>query len=198
MSTSWIILVVGLWAVVLLLVVVVLGLSRRVEQLQAHGTAVDAPAGISQEVAGPAVGDHLPIPQQYRELLQMGHGGHPRLLLFMQAGCGPCVSLAAEVSESRRADEQHLLSGAQITLVTDKEGAKTFDHLGARLAVIDDFPNFSREIGVPGTPYAVTLDVTERVAAGTFLWNVALLRDVVRQASLGDSGATPALPVTFG
>lgn len=197
MSAPWIVLVVALWAVMLLLVVVVLGLSRRVEQLQAGVVAGDAPAAMPPESAGPVVGERLSIPEQYRELLQMGHGTHPRLLLFMHSGCGPCISLAAQVSESRGADGQHLLSGAHITLVTDEDGATSFNHLGVRQAVVDDYPNLSREIGVPGTPYAVRLDATERVVAGTFLWSISLLRDVVSQAGLGDSGAEPALPVTF-
>lgn len=193
MSTPWIVLVAVLWAVVLVLVVLVLGLSRRVERMQQDLTPSGGAAGFP---AGPAVGERLPTSDQYRELLRSRETKQPRLLLFMHADCLACRGLADEIDATRGTDGQHVLGGGNVTLVTDEDGATIFDRLGIRQAVVEDYQSFKRALGVPGTPYAVALDAAERVKVARFVPNVARLRDVALEAGFVEASFQPALAVT--
>jgi len=153
-TTWWIVLFVACWGTVLLLGTAVLGLIGRVQQLEAQ----PRPIHHSSPSRGPEVGSPLPaIPGE-----SSGPGVDSQgLLLFLSPSCGACVRLADALRQPGASDR---LRADLVTLVTDIDGEVAFVDLGAAQVLVQDDGEVIRALGVPATPYAITVS-----SAGTVL-----------------------------
>ncbi len=129
MSGAWIGLFVALWLVVMLLVVLVLGLIRRVKELEglpaARGPALPT-------VGGPPVGSSAPVVAGYERLTTSGRGSLDHVVLFLGSSCGACRKLAGELKgeelETLMADSAGEI---ELVVVTDPDGGETFAGIDA-------------------------------------------------------------------
>lgn len=173
MSGAWLVLFIGLWLVCITLVLLVLGLSRRIDVLESR----DSPGA-------PRPGDELRGRFLGRQLADVAveAGVAPNasdvagLYLFVSEHCGPCQLLASDLAEEtdgRVAD----VVGSRVTIITDQSGA--FDGLGATSVIVDPDGLVMSKFAVSATPTGIALDeqgvVTEALIANR-------LRDVRRLA----------------
>lgn len=150
MSGPWIGLMVALWLVVLVSLVLILGLIRRVQELE---SGMPGSVGVLPEVE---VGSRLPLPSGYELLLDAAGLKRAGVLLFLRSGCGPCArvadALAGDVSDW--ADD---LALASLIVVGDPAGAERFPT--DRLTVVPDEDNVLYDaFGVRATPAAIAVD----------------------------------------
>jgi hypothetical protein len=163
MSAGWILVVVALWLTVVVLVVIVLGLSSRVSELQVAGAAsrsTPPPAG-----RGPTSGLPLPVVAGYEHLLGGDSASANVLLLFLRSSCGPCRALADELQESLTGDS---LVDVRTTLITDRDGAAEFAQLDVSSLVVEEHEELTRALDVPGTPFVIAVDEHGVVRGATF------------------------------
>jgi hypothetical protein len=80
--------------------------------------------------------------------------GQARLLLFVSAGCGTCRRLVEQVTSPAWTVPTALLG-------TDQTPVAAAD--GNRVAVLNDGPRISAELGIRVTPFALVVDETGRV-----------------------------------
>ncbi|HEY2551248.1 MAG TPA: redoxin domain-containing protein [Streptosporangiaceae bacterium] len=174
MPVGWAIAVVALWVAVIGLAIVILGLLRQVTPaLERAGGST----GFSPSAQGPPIGDELPsfaartADGQVIDESQLR--GKPALLLFLSPGCGPCQTLAAEMS---RTDLGSLAD--EILVVTAEEGLAGLD-LPPSLRVIAEL---SREVSdaleVAGTPFAIAVDPAGVIRAKRIPNTVKHLRSI--------------------
>lgn len=160
MSAAWIVLILMLGVTVALLMVVVLGLISRVNELEARTSRAPTDALV-------VPGDHLPVVPGFEISALTMTGGTKRLVLFLSSLCGPCRKLADDLRATR--DEPPLLGTSELLLITDREGASSFADVGASHIVIQTAAELTRAWGIPGTPFAVAVDETETIIATGFV-----------------------------
>jgi hypothetical protein len=162
MSGAWLVLFIGLWLLCVVLVLLVLGLSRRIQSLEsstplaelAAKVHADARAKVRQELLGA---------QRGQEAVKAGivgpTGGMAGIVLFLNKQCGPCETFAADVAANL---ERHPgkglaeLLGARVTVVTDQAGA--FDEFGVTAVIADPERAVVRDFAVTSTPTGIALD----------------------------------------
>ena len=154
---------VALWLVVLVLIVLVLGLSRRVRDLSKRldqrpvgGDDMDSP------IRGPRIGSTLEL----APVAKRGEEGRDRIVLFLNSSCGPCHVLADELAAAREGGYLNLLAGTELVVVTDDLGAKFYGGLGADEVVVQPANDISTQLGINATPYGIAVD-----AAGVVRWS---------------------------
>lgn len=153
MPIGWAIAVISLWAVVVALAIVLLGILRQAVPALERATAVlSTTAGAGSMVLGPGAGTRLPLAL----LGDIGAEatGHSRsVLLFMTPGCGPCKSLAEEMS---RTD----LSGmaARLLVITGPDGRAELGIPGDVPIVPERGREISEPFSVSATPFAIAVD----------------------------------------
>jgi hypothetical protein len=175
-TPPWIVLFMTLWLVVVAETVLVLGLSRRLTALEAAGTLVLAAS--SGTMGAAPVG--APIPRLAADRLaipSMDASIKSSVILFLSAGCGPCLKLAQEL-------KGHTLGpnagdDFEIIVVSNEAGTAHFSHIGR--TVLDPVGTLATSLGVPGTPFAFAVD-SQGIIRGVGLPNA--VDDVKR---LGDA-----------
>lgn len=185
MSGAWLVLFIGLWIVCMLLAVLVVGLSRRIQSLESNGLAsaaasvrADATRDVEEQFLGKQLAERA---------LESGveglAGGLAGVILFVSEHCGPCQALAADVgaelTKLGRSDEAGLaeLLDTRVTIVTDQTGS--FDALGATAVMIDSDGSVMNNFGVTATPIGITLDDNGVVIAASLANE---LRDIEKLA----------------
>jgi hypothetical protein len=155
MPVAWAIVIVVLWAVVIGLVLVVLGVIRQLTPILERIASGQAQA--VRPAQGPPIGEPLP------EFTGRGSNGEtvaaadlrdgPGLLLFLHSSCGPCRILADELST---ADLGGL--AAELTVVTDPGDMGNLMLPAGLRVVLQSDDEISEALGVRVTPFAIALD----------------------------------------
>lgn len=154
MPIGWAITVVVLCMAVVALAIVVLGLLRQVTPVLERAAA--GATGPDHHMLGPAIGSVLPhfaARGDGGEVTDEQLRGHPAVLLFLTAGCGPCKSLAEEMS---RAD----LSGlaGKMVVITGPDGPRDLG-IPEGLRILTELnKEVSGPLSVVGTPFAIAVD----------------------------------------
>lgn len=166
MPAPWVALIVVLWAVVIMLTVVVLGLLRRIQHLQPSPLPAAAPR---PTLSGPTLGRLVPVVDGYEELAPRPLDHRPRVVLFLSSSCGMCVKVA-EGLRSRYAclDAPTCFDDVDLVLVTDPAGATSLADL-ASLVISQTDGKLSERWQIPGTPYAVAVGDDGIVRAASFV-----------------------------
>jgi hypothetical protein len=150
-------LVLALWVVVAALLALVLGLGRRVRDLEgnrAGGTMVVTRPEIS--TLGPVVGSRVDFPGASPPGI-VGTEARDRLVLFLNSSCGPCHLLGDEVIAAR---DDGFIFDSDLVLVTDELGASFYGGLRASTVVVEPSSELSRALGIHATPYGLAVDAT--------------------------------------
>jgi len=188
MSGAWLVLFIGLWIVCMLLAVLVVGLSRRIQSLESNGLvsgAASARADATRDVEEQFLGKQLAeraVESGVEELA----GGLAGVILFVSEHCGPCqalaADLAAELTKLGRSEETGLaeLLDTRVTIVTDQTGS--FDALGATAVMIDSDGSVMNSFAVSATPVGIAID-DDGVVIAASLANE--LRDIKKLARAG-------------
>jgi hypothetical protein len=157
MTGTWTALMVALWVVVVVLLALVLGLSRRVRDLETNrsgGTVVVKGAELS--TLGPVVGSTVDLPGASPRGIA-GIEARDRLVLFLNSSCGPCHLLGDEVIAAR---DDGFVFDSDLVLVTDELGASFYGGLRASTVVVEPSSEISRALGIHATPYGLAVDAT--------------------------------------
>ena len=170
MAAPWIALMVALWLVVVFLAVILLGLIRRVNDLEDAARRAALP-----RVPRLVTGRQLPDSEN---LTVAEWRGRKLLLLFLSSGCGSCQRLADELRAAKCDEEPSPLGELRLVLITDPGGATRFAGLGASDIVTQTSSELTRAWGIPGTPYAVALDEDGVVGAIGFAGTRTALRKI--------------------
>jgi thiol-disulfide isomerase/thioredoxin len=177
MSGVWIGLFVALWAVVLLLVVLVLGLIRKVGMLQ---LAQDVPSEVAPSSGGPLSGKPAPGVPGFSQLTSAWDTSRSRVVLFLSSSCGPCRKLAGQLGEV--AGDRYMVlpprEDVDLVVVTDPGGVELFDSLGAAQILVQSASEVSRAWSVPGTPFAVAIDAAGVVRRSAFANTADQIREL--------------------
>jgi hypothetical protein len=185
MPAAWIVLIGALWLVVLLLAVLVLGLVRRVSQLEAVQLTI-SPANAPNTPYDDqrlAPGAMLPIAAEVERLWSGDRGRAKRLFLVLSSRCGPCRKLADELREGWRTGE--MVDELELVVITDPDGVASYADLGASDIVAQTAGQVSRAWGVPGTPFAVAVDASGLISASGFARTPAGLREIAETLEAG-------------
>lgn len=162
MTTVWVLVLIALTIAVGLLALYSLGEGRRVLRAvsQRSSDVVFLPS--ADRGHGPPIGDQAPtLPPTATNRPAGTATGAPRLVLFAEAGCGPCTVLAADLSR-RPVDA----NGTDLVVVIDEEAfAKKF---GDEWTVIVD-PDWqvAGTWQVTGTPHVTLIDQHGHVSQNT-------------------------------
>jgi hypothetical protein len=161
MTTTWMVLVIVLWAAVLLLITLVLGLSRRTQDLAAALHQSSAPTRAAQtEVLGPRVGTFVELESEAQSLTVRGSPRSKRIVLFLNASCAPCHMFGDELIAAR--EDGFVFDGHDFVLVTDELGADFYRVLSPNEIVVQRTNEISRRLGINATPYGLAIDSTGR------------------------------------
>jgi hypothetical protein len=170
MPAPWAVLIVVLWSIVIMLAVMVLGLSRRIQHLQSASLPVTVPRPAR---TGPTVGELAPAVPGYEELDHKRLDQRARVALFLNSSCGMCRRVAEELRSSTAHPEQHnRLEDIELVLVTDPLWPEPLTDLGS-LVVTETDRRLSEAWRVPGTPYAVAIADDGTVRAASFISGLA-------------------------
>lgn len=169
MTTSWMALMIALWVVVLVLIALVLGLSRRVRELS-EGLA-GGPAGLAGAravIKGPEVGSTIELvpPSSSPMSTKEGTQERDRVVLFLSTSCGPCHALGDEIVAAR--NDGFAFNGSELVLVTDELGTDFYRALQADDVLVQPANEISRRLGINAAPYGVAMD-----ASGIVRWSGA-------------------------
>lgn len=170
MSGAWLVLFIALWAVSAMLVVLVIGLSRRIQILESLTASADRhgrdPA--PERFLGKNFSEHA-----IESGVATRTDGIAGVFLFLSEHCGPCQQLSSDIASNLDASGAKGLAGAignPVVIITDQSG--TFDQLGATKVVIDQDESIRRGFEVNGTPVGIALDregaVVEALIANRF------------------------------
>lgn len=184
MSGGWIALFVALWLVVLILLTLVLGLSRRFQALESK-LAADSPVDLYEGT--PTVGTTLPL-----DGLRRGPLEHEKftgaVLLFLDAACVPCRALSEELAAAGEASLSELI-GSDVIVITGEGGTEIFGAMEPT-SLITDTGALKRSLGIHVSPFGLAVDSKRVVRAKKVLGGL----DDVR--ALGAACAAPLLEVT--
>jgi thiol-disulfide isomerase/thioredoxin len=163
MTTPWVVVVIALWVAVIGLVVLVLGLSQRLNQVAARATTIAMPGG-SRTMGAIAVGAAVPEPTVEKLGLTTSHaqGVMTSVALFLSPGCGPCLALGEAFEEA--SEDLIYDANAEVVVVTNTEGATRYAHVGR--IVLDDDGDVARSMTVPGTPFGIVMDLQTGTVVG--------------------------------
>lgn len=166
MTTSWMVLVIALWVVVLVLIALVLGLSRRVRELSDRIVGGSALQDTHAAINGPEVGSTIQLVPPGSSPLSAGKDGEARdrVVLFLNTSCGPCHALGDEIVAAR--EDGLVVDGSDLVLVTDELGADFYRGLRADDVLVQPTNEISRRLGINATPYGVAVD-----ASGLVRWS---------------------------
>lgn len=170
MPVPWIILVVLLWISVIALVVMVLGLNRRLFALESSFStgAVAGPVKFFSDAI--AVG--TPLPHQEALLGPITERGRT-VLLFFRAGCTPCHELAeklAAAGDQARLDNLDAGAHKLVVVTNNADGAASFGNIGR--VVVDRDDELSRALGVNSSPAGLGVDRNGIVCSKAVLGSV--------------------------
>jgi hypothetical protein len=184
MPTGWAIVIVVQWLAIAGLIIVVLGILRQMASL------IDrAATGPVMRILPPAaeVGTRLPA---FASTADGGAtepaallAGRPAVLLFLSAGCAPCLSLAAEIAGSDLPGEL----GSALIVIT-APGSESVARLpaGVRVMAVPD-AECDRVLGIPGRPFAMAVNADGVITARQPVNTLAQLAGIATSAwSLDD------------
>ena len=172
MTSPWIALVAGLWLAVLFLLATVVGLSQRLSALEAAAGTLPGSLAIGSGSVGPAIGQPLPDERAFARLSAVGSDTLPMVVLFLSAGCAPCLRLAEAVAEARlHRTAQGDFAGLRLVAVTDLSGQAQFAKAVDAL-VVDASGELAKSLNIQLTPFGVALDRGAIVRASTPLRSV--------------------------
>jgi hypothetical protein len=179
MSTPWIILTAGSWAVLVLLVVMVLGLARQLAELHIAIQALTSAAKPSVPSTEFEPGGPLP------ELRGFTPVPRPALFLFLSSSCAPCQDLAIDLQAAggRPGWTQHFSKGEiETVLVTDERGAAKYQDLALDQVLVQKDGDIARALGVSVTPYGVMADTEGILRAGRVVNSLSDMRTLLDAA----------------
>ncbi len=192
MQGSWIALFAALWAVVLFLLVLVLGLSRRIGILEAelgNGSSDRGPLD-----GAPAVGDLLPLPKGHEEVRWGSRSGAGQVVLFLSPMCGPCLTLGERLKDLSGNDSglPEALRDTEILIITDVGGEPIYGDLGigAQLVTQSD-SEIARELGIRVSPFGLGIDangIVRAVALPNTVADVEAIADACRLTEAAQAG----------
>jgi methylamine dehydrogenase accessory protein MauD len=178
MSGWWLASYVVLWLLVVVLSVVVVALARQVGTLHLR---LGPRGALEVDDEGPALGEApeavSTIDLDGRDVV-VGGPGEPQLLLFVSPGCPVCRDVLPSLPAAARAGR---LTPYVISDAGPEDTARSYwhDRPGAPLIPA---PEVARDYSVPGTPYAVVLDVMGVVRAKGTVNNLEQLEGMVDTA----------------
>jgi len=173
MSVGWAVAIVVLWLAVVTLAVVLLGVLRQVTS--ALDRLARQPA-TPMQASGPAVGSTLPDFTAHDAHGEMVDAAQLReqssVLLFLSPGCGPCRTLAEELTRSDPAQ----LAGF-LTVVTEPGGVDELQlPAWLRVAVLPEDTQVEL-FGIPGRPFVIAADQDWSVRGTQLLNTVGQITD---------------------
>jgi hypothetical protein len=171
-STGWGILFVALWLTTIVVVVICLGLSRRLQGLEAKVNGAQHP-----EIA-PDPGTIIDL--EPLRAAAAGIGEAKTAVLFVGAGCPHCERLLGEIRNLSH-DIVDLV-GAPVVIVTNDVAAAS--GVGAS-QIVEDNGSIQMSFGVRATPVAVTIDREGRVLASGPISSPLVLREMIAAKSAG-------------
>ena len=185
MATSWVVLYCVLWAAVLVLAVLVLGLSKRTQQLS---SLIRANRSRAADVGGPEVGSIFPlIPGDVHPV-----GSSRRVILFLVSSCAPCRKLAQSVTFAP-GPRGSAGRGFELLLVTDAQGAKDFAGIGASLVFVENKREVSENLRIKATPFGIAVDRFGTVRGTTVPHSWADVVSLADKCTAGDASSAPAV-----
>jgi hypothetical protein len=194
MSTPWIIAFAVLWATVLLLALVVLGVLRRLvgvlERAENYlptgsgGTALGLDPGARASPFEGILGERGAVSSE--ELLR-----NTTLMLFMEADCGPCATLAQELHGIR-----DTIEGVTFYVVLDEEhGDPTWMPRDIQL-LYEQKNEISRAFLNNATPQAYVIDERRRILARRPVNSLASLAELATVSRANGGNPTPEHALT--
>jgi methylamine dehydrogenase accessory protein MauD len=178
MSGWWLASYVVLWVLVALLTLIVVALARQVGTLHLR---LGPRGALEVDDEGPPLGE-APERVQAVDLdgreASVGGPGESQLLLFVSPGCPICREVLPSLPAAARAGR---LAPYVIVDAGLEEGARSYQHQDVGAPVLPA-PELARDYGVPGTPYAVVLDVMGVVRAKGTVNNLEQLEGLVDTA----------------
>lgn len=184
MPTGWAIVIVVQWLAIIALTIVVLGTLRQMAPRLEH--AAGGPVMRSQPPAA-ELGTRLPTfasggdggVTEPATLL----GGRPAVMLFLSAGCTPCLTLTAEITSVGLPGEL----GRSLIAVTDP-GSESAVPLpaGVRVLAVPD-AECARVLGIRGRPFAMAVNADGVITAKRPVNTVAQLTRMATSAWSLDS-----------
>jgi hypothetical protein len=105
--------------------------------------------------------------------------GRPAVMLFLSAGCAPCLSLAAEIASSDLPGEL----GRSLIAVTAPGSESVIVRLpaGVRVVTVPD-AECARVLGIPGRPFAMAVNADGVITAKQPVNTLAQLTDMATSA----------------
>jgi hypothetical protein len=181
-TAPWIAVMVCLWVVVIALILVVVGVLRRV------AAALESMQGSSFSTRdlpmGPPAGSKLPSMAVRRtdgSELTLAELPGPFVLAVLTSHCSPCQSIAGQL----RDDPQTLAKLDGMVVLTDPEGPERLG-LGTPLTVlVDPTSQITAQLELPGTPFVLAVNADGTVHAAQLLagpGQLVTLFDAVRES----------------
>ncbi len=193
MAGSWIALFVMLWLVVLGLTVLVLGLSRRVQQLTALIGEAEPVSVNTGFPGGPAIGSVFPPllgASADAGRAAQATAGDGLIVIFMDAECGPCRRLGESLAARDLTEPLH--PAFELALVTDEAGRTAYAGINADRIIVQHDREISRRLAIRGTPFCVVVDDTGVVRSSGIPNSLADVTGLVRRATADESEQSPA------
>ncbi|MGH2681841.1 MAG: hypothetical protein ACRDIX_01250 [Actinomycetota bacterium] len=178
MNGWWLASYVVLWVLVALLALVVVALARQVGTLHLR---LGPRGALELDDEGPPLGEApeaIPSVALDGREATVGGPGEPQLLLFVSPGCPVCRDVLPSLPAAARAGR---LAPYVIVDAASEDAARSYRHdrLGAPLL---PGPEIAESYRVPGTPYAVVIDVMGMVRAKGTVNNLEQLEGLVDTA----------------
>lgn len=178
MSGWWVASYVVLWVLVVALALVVVALARQVGTLHLR---LGPRGALEVDEEGPPLGE-APEPIDALDLdgasVTVGGPGVSQLLLFVSPGCPVCREVLPSLPAAAQAGR---LAPMVVADVPREEAAEAYGHERVEAPIVPG-PEIAREYGVPGTPYAVILDVMGVVRAKGTVNNLEQIEGLVDTA----------------
>jgi methylamine dehydrogenase accessory protein MauD len=178
MNGWWLASYVVLWVLVALLALVVVALARQVGTLHLR---LGPRGALELDDEGPPLGEApeaIPTVALDGRKTTVGGPGEPQLLLFVSPGCPVCREVLPSLPAAARAGR---LAPYVIVDAGSEDAARSYRHdrVGAPLLPA---PEIAESYRIPGTPYAVVIDVTGMVRAKGTVNNLEQLEGLVDTA----------------
>jgi hypothetical protein len=175
MPIGWAVVIVVQWLAIAALIIVVLGVVRQMSSLLervAAGTVTRIQPSVAE------VGTRLPAfasagdggVTEPAALL----GGRPAVMLFLSAGCAPCLSLAAEIASAGLPGE---LGRSLIAVAAPGSESVVQLPAGVRVLAMPD-ADCARVLGIPGRPFAMAVNADGVITAKQPVNTVAQLTEM--------------------
>lgn len=153
MSTWWTVSYVVLWAIVVMLAIIVVALTRQIGTLHLR---LGPRGALEMDDEGPALGD-APPPRAALDIegreVTVGGPGRSQLLLFVSPGCMVCAQVLPAVPVLART------YGLEAIALSEEDAIETRRELGRYrdVRIVAGHDHF-QAYEIPGTPFAVVLD----------------------------------------